>query len=148
MLSLTEKLTQDMKIALKNKEKEKLSTIRMVRSAIKKAEIDKKAQLTNDEIIEVIAREVKQRKDAIEKYEKAGREDLANKEKVELEVLESYLPKQLTDDELCDIIQNTIQQLGVTSKKEMKKIMETVLPQVKGRADGKRVSRLVQELLS
>lgn len=146
-MSLTEKLTQDMKTALKNKEKERLSTIRMVRSAIKKVEIEKKASLSDDEIIEVIAREAKQRKDAIEEYEKAGREDLVNKEKTELEILESYLPKQLTDDELREIIQDAIQQLGVSSKTEMGKVMGTVLPQVKGRADGKRVNRLVQELL-
>ncbi len=147
-MSLAEKLQQDMKLALKNKEKEKLSTIRMVRAAIKRVEIDNKAPLSDDQVLEVILREVKQRKDAIQEYEKAGRQDLLEKEKAELEVLEAYLPKQFTEEELQDLIQETIQQLGVTSKKEIGKVMKAVIPKVKGKADGKVVNQMVQKLLS
>lgn len=147
-MSLAERLQQDMKSALKNKEKEKLSTIRMVRAAIKKAEIDHKGPLNDEQIIEVIMREVKQRKDAVQEYEKAGRHDLVEKEKEELQILETYLPEPLTEEELTEIIQETIQQLGVTSKKEIGKVMKTVLPKVKGRAEGKAVNQIVQKLLS
>lgn len=147
-MSLAERLQQDMKLALKNKEKDKLSTIRMVRAAIKKAEIDHKGPLNDEQIIEVIMREVKQRKDAVQEYEKAGRHDLVEKEKEELQILETYLPEPLTEEELTEIIQETIQQLGVTSKKEIGKVMKTVLPKVKGRAEGKAVNQIVQKLLS
>lgn len=146
-MSLAERLQQDMKFALKNKEKEKLSTIRMVRAAIKKVEIDNKAPLNEEQVLELILREVKQRKDAMREYEKAGRQDLLEKEKAELEVLETYLPKQLTEAELQDLIQETIHQLGVTSKHEIGKVMKAVMPKVKGMADGKVVNQIVQKLL-
>lgn len=146
-MSLADQLQEDMKIAMRNKEKEKLLTIRMVRSAIKKAEIDAKEPLSDDEILDVIMREVKQRKDAISEYKKAGRDDLVQKENNELAILESYLPKQLTEEELREVIQTTIQKLGATSKKEMGKVMGAVLSQVKRKADGKTVNRLVQEML-
>lgn len=147
-MSLAERLQQDMKSALKNKEKEKLSTIRMVRAAIKKAEIDQKGPLNDEQIIEVIMREVKLRKDAIQEFEKAGRQDLVEKEKAELQVLETYLPEPLTEEELTGLIQETIQQLGVTSKKDIGKVMKTVLPKVKGRAEGRVVNQIVQKLLN
>lgn len=147
-MGLAERLQQDMKSALKNKEKEKLSTIRMVRAAIKKAEIDQKGPLNDEQIIEVIMREVKLRKDAIQEFEKAGRQDLVEKEKAELQVLETYLPEPLTEEELTGLIQETIQQLGVTSKKDIGKVMKTVLPKVKGRAEGRVVNQIVQKLLN
>lgn len=147
-MKLTYRLEQDMKTAMKNREKEKLSTIRMVRSAIKKAEIDQKNSLSEDEVLAVLVREIKQRNDAISEYKKADREDLVLKEQAELEVLSVYLPEPIAEDELRELIQRAIESLGVSSKKEMGKVMGVVLPQVKGRADGKKVSRLVQELLN
>lgn len=147
-MSLLEQLQQDMKTALKNKEKEKLSTIRMVRAAIKRAEIDQRGSLSEDQVLDVIVREVKQRKEAIAEYKKADRQDLVEKEQAQLAVLESYLPKQLTEEELEQLIRETIDQLGVTSKKEIGKVMKTVMPKVKGKADGKVVNQIAQKLLN
>lgn len=147
-MSLADQLMQDMKSAMREKDKMKLSTIRMVRASIKKAEIDHKATLNDDEVMGVIMREIKQRKDAINEYTKAGREDLAEKEQLELSILEVYLPEQLSEAELQEIVQKTISQLGATSKKEMGKVMGAVLSQVKGKADGKAVNQMVQQLLN
>jgi uncharacterized protein len=147
-VSLVEQLTQDMKNAMRNKEKTKLSTIRMVRSAIKKAEIDQKTTLSDDDVMAIMLREIKQRKDAIREYTKAERDDLVAKEQEELEILQTYLPEPLSEAELRELVQQTITQLGASSKKEMGKVMGAVLSQVKGRADGKAVNQLVQELLS
>lgn len=147
-MSLIEQLQQDMKSALKNKEKEKLATIRLVRAAIKRAEIDNQGPLNEDQVLDVILREVKQRREAIQEYEKANRQDLVEKEKAQLAVLESYLPKQLTEEELEQLLRETIEELGVTSKKEIGKVMKTVMPKVKGRADGKVVNQLAQKLLN
>lgn len=147
-MSLIEQLQQDMKSALKNKEKEKLATIRLVRAAIKRAEIDNQGPLNEDQVLDVILREVKQRREAIQEYEKAHRQDLVEKEKAQLAVLESYLPKQLTEEELEQLLRETIEELGVTSKKEIGKVMKTVMPKVKGRADGKVVNQLAQKLLN
>jgi len=137
-----------MKTALKNKEKEKLAAIRMAQAAIKKAEIDHQSPLNDEQILDVIFREVKQRKEAIQEYEKANRQDLVEKEKIQLEVLETYLPQQLTEEELEQIVKETINELNVTSKKEMGKVMKAVLPKVKGRADGKTVNQIAQRLLN
>lgn len=136
-----------MKEALKAKDKERLSVIRMVRAAVKKAEIDKRDSLTDEEVLDVILREVKQRKDAIDEYAKAGRQELADKERQELAILEQYLPQPLTEEELRAIVSETIQTLNVSSKKEMGKAIQAVMSQVKGRAEGKTVARLVQETL-
>ncbi|MGA8943116.1 MAG: GatB/YqeY domain-containing protein [Thermoactinomyces sp.] len=146
-MGLIKRLDQDMKLALKNKDKIRLSTIRMLKSAIKKEEIDKKHSLNDDEVIAVIMREVKQRKDSIAQYEKAGRDDLADKEKAEVEVLSAYLPEPLSDEELKDLVKQVIQEVGATSKADMGKVMGAVIPRVKGRADGRKVNRIVQEML-
>lgn len=146
-MSLTKQLDQDMKLALKSKDKNRLSTIRMLKSAIKKEEIDKKHSLNDDEVIAVIVREVKQRKDSIAQYEQAGRGDLADKEKAEIEVLSAYLPEPLSDEELKDLVKQVIQEVGATSKADMGKVMGAIIPKVKGRADGRQVNRIVQEML-
>jgi uncharacterized protein YqeY len=146
-VSLIQQLDQDMKAAMKQKDKETLSTIRMVRSAIKKVEIDKRGELSDDQALEVLVREIKQRKDSLQEYEKAGREDLASKEKREIEILSAYLPAQLTEEELLEIVKKAIADTGATSKKEMGKVMGVVVPLTKGRADGKKVNQLVQQLL-
>nr|WP_275402137.1 GatB/YqeY domain-containing protein [Shimazuella alba] len=140
-------MDQDMKAAMKQKDKETLSTIRMVRASIKKVEIDNRGELSDDQALEVLVREIKQRKDSLQEYEKAGRDDLASKEKREIEILSTYLPKQLTEEELRAIVDKAIAETGATSKKEMGKVMGAVLPLVKGRADSKQVNQLVQQLL-
>lgn len=146
-LSLLAQLDQDMKLALKDKNKSKLSTIRMLKATLKKVEIDKRRPLTDDEVLEVIAKEVKQRRDSIKEYENAGRDDLAEKEKEEKTILESYLPEQLTEEEVRSIVTEVVQEVGASSKADMGKVMSAVMPKVKGRADGRLVNRLVSEAL-
>jgi uncharacterized protein YqeY len=146
-MSLKERLKADMKEALKSKDKVKLSTIRMINSLIKNAEIEKRGELTDDEIVQLLMKYAKQRREAIEMYEKGGRPDLVEKEKAELAVVESYLPEQLSEEELRQIVTQAIQELGATSVKDMGAVMKAVMPKVKGRADGSTVNRIVKELL-
>jgi uncharacterized protein len=146
-LSLTNQLDQEMKMALKNKDKQKLSTIRMLKSAIKKEEIDKKRPLNDDEIISVIMREVKQRKDSLAEYKAAGRDDLAEKEQAEIDILSAYLPEQMSEEELKALVQQVIDEVGAGSKADMGKVMSAIMPKVKGRAEGRLVNRMVQEAL-
>lgn len=146
-MNLIQQLDQDMKAAMKQKDKEKLSTIRMVRAAIKKVEIDKRKELSDEDVLEVLVREIKQRKDSLHEYEKAGRTDLAEKEQQEIAILTTYLPAQLSTEELTEIVKTAIVETGASSKKEMGKVMGAVLPKVKGRADSKAVNQLVQQLL-
>jgi uncharacterized protein YqeY len=136
-----------MKMALKNKDKQKLSTIRMLKSAIKKEEIDKKRPLNDDEIISVIMREVKQRKDSLAEYKAAGRDDLAEKEQAEIDILSAYLPEQMSEEELKALVQQVIEEVGAGSKADMGKVMSAIMPKVKGRAEGRLVNRMVQEAL-
>jgi uncharacterized protein YqeY len=146
-VSLIQQLDQDMKAAMKAKDKDTLSTIRMVRASIKKVEIDKRTELNDDDVLEILVREIKQRKDSLNEFESAGRTDLAEKEKQEINILTNYLPEQLSEEELRQIVTDAIAKTGATSKKEMGKVMGTVLPHVKGRADSKLVNQLVQQLL-
>lgn len=108
----------------------------------------KKEELTADESLTVLSREVKQRKDSLQEFEKVGRQDLADKLQEELEILSAYLPEQLSEDELKQIISQAISEAGATSKKEMGKVMGLVLPKVKGKADGGLVNKIVQQMLS
>ncbi|SFJ09060.1 GatB/YqeY domain-containing protein [Thermoflavimicrobium dichotomicum] len=147
-MSLVQQIEQDMKTAMKNKEKQKVSTLRMLRASIKKVEIDKREALNDEEVLEVIMKEIKQRKDSLAEYEKAGRDDLVQKEQEELDILSQYLPEQLSEEELRAIVQEVILEVGASSKKDMGKVMGAILPKVKGRADGKVVNRLVQEYLA
>lgn len=137
-----------MKQAMKNKDKLKLSVIRMVRSAIKNAEIESKSTLSDDEIITVLNRELKQRRDSLQEFKNAGREDLVEGLLAEIEILHQYLPEQLSEQELKDIIQSVINEVGATSKKDMGKVMGALIPKINGRADGKLASQLVQEYLN
>ncbi|MGC8964703.1 MAG: GatB/YqeY domain-containing protein, partial [Brevinematia bacterium] len=128
----------------------KKQTLNLLKSAIKYKEIELKGsgkELTEEEIISVIQKEIKKRKEAMELYEKGGRKDLYEKEKAELEILESYLPKQLTEEEIKSIIAEAINSLGAKSPSDVGKVMKEVMPKVKGRADGNFVKRLVEESL-
>lgn len=151
-LSIKERLNEDMKSAMRAasadpEQRIRLSTIRLLNAEIKNAEILKKKELTDDEILEIIQRQVKRRKEAIEQYRKGNREDLAEKEEKEIAVLNNYLPEQFTDDELRALIKEAIQETGATSPREMGKVMSNLMPKVRGKADGKRVSELASELL-
>jgi uncharacterized protein YqeY len=146
-MSLSERLNEDMKQAMKSQDKFKLSTIRLIRATIKNLEIDLKRTLNDNEVLDILSREIKQRKDALQEFTKAGREDLADKVKAEAEFIAEYLPQQLTEEEIKVIVQQTIQETGASSKVDMGKIMSALMPKVKGRADGKLVNQAVQELL-
>lgn len=146
-MNLSERLNEDMKQAMKGQDKFKLSTIRMVRSAIKNLEIDLKRTLDDNEVLEILSREIKQRKDSLQEFDKAGRDDLAVPLKAEIEIISQYLPVQLTEEEIKVIVQQTIQETGASSKADMGKVMSALMPKVKGRADGKLVNQAVQQFL-
>jgi uncharacterized protein YqeY len=147
-VSLLERLNQDMKTAMKNKEKTKLSVIRMLRSEIKNEEIERQHTLNDEEVIEVLMRELKKRKDSLQQFEDAGRDDLVQQLREEIAVIEPYLPEQLSEEELRELVQQVVQETGASSKADMGIVMKAIMPRVKGRADGKLVNRLVQEVLS
>lgn len=144
MSTLKEELLEDMKIAMKEKDKDRLSVIRMVRAAIKNVEIDKRKELNDEEVIEVLAREVKMRRDAIIEYDKVGRQDVVQKLEEEIEILHKYLPRQLTREELVAIVDEVFTQVNPASPKDMGKVMSAIMPKIKGRADGKLVNELVK----
>lgn len=146
-MSLSDRLNEDMKQAMKSQDKFKLSVIRMVRSTIKNSEIDLKRPLDDNEVLDVLTREIKQRKDSLQEFTKAGRDDLADNLSAELVILAEYMPQQLSEEEVKAIVQQTIQQIGASSKADMGKVMTALMPQVKGRADGKIINQLVQQLL-
>jgi len=141
-------ILEDQKKAMKERSKQKLSTLRMLTSAIKNVEIEKQHELSDEEVLEVIARQAKQLKDAMKDFESGGRDDLLEKTKSELGVLEAYLPEQLSDEELEKVVKATAEKVGASSSADMGKIMGAVMGQVKGKADGNRVRAIVQKLLS
>lgn len=147
-MSILERLTEEMKEAMKSGDKERLSTIRLLRGQIKDAEINKRAALTDDEELTVLTNAAKRRKESIEAFSAAGRADLAEKEKAELTVIQSYLPLPLTDAEIEAIVNEAIATAGAQTIKELGKVMPLVVARTKGRADGKVVSDLVRKKLS
>jgi uncharacterized protein len=147
-MNLNEKLTADLKAAMKEKNKLKKDVIIMIRSDIKQWEVDKRQDVSDEEIIQIISKQVKQRKDSIEDFEKSGREDLVEQNRKEIEILHTYLPTQLTEAEVRGIVKEAIVKVQPESKSDMGKIMGMVMPQVKGRADGKLVNKIVNEELT
>ena len=146
-MNLSDRLTDDMKQAMKDKNKSVLSTIRMMRASIKNQEIELKRPLDDNEVLDVLSREIKQRKDSLQEFEKAGRLDLVENVAAEIEVISKYLPEQLTEEEIQEIVRQTIHELGASSKADMGKVMSALLPKTKGRADGKLVNQFVQQYL-
>ncbi len=147
MSGLLKKLQDEMKAAMKSGDKERLSTIRMLISEIKKVQIDKKKELSNEEIIQILQRYAKQRKESIKQYTEAGREDLAQKEERELKIVQEFLPQQLSEEEIEKIVEEAISETGASSMKDMGKVMKVVMEKVKGRADGSLVSSIVKKKL-
>jgi uncharacterized protein len=147
--SILERIQQDMVAAMKSQQAAALSTLRMLKSALMEAKTKKTkdATLTSDEEIEILQRYAKKRRESIEEFRKLGREDLVASEEAEITVTERYLPKAIDDAELKALVQAAISSTGATGPKEMGKVIGVVMPQVKGRADGSRVSRLVKESL-
>jgi uncharacterized protein YqeY len=148
-MSLLDRLNDDMKQAMKSKEKDKLSVLRMLKAALQNEAIKLgKSQLSEDEELTVLSRELKQRKDSLQEFENAGRADLVEKTKAEMEIVQLYMPKQLTEEELLEIVKQTIAEVGASSKADMGKVMGAIMPKVKGKADGSLVNKLVQQQLS
>ncbi|WP_018661428.1 GatB/YqeY domain-containing protein [Heyndrickxia acidiproducens] len=148
-MSLLERLNDDIKQAMKNKEKDKLSVIRMLKAAVQNEAIKLgKDELTDDEELTVLSREVKQRKDSLQEFEKAGRNDLVEKVQNELTYVGVYMPEQLSEGELLEIVKKTIQEVHAASKADFGKVMGAVMPKVKGRIDGSIVKNVVQQQLS
>lgn len=146
-MSIKAKLAEDMKTAMKAKDAARLSTIRMVNSVIKNREIDQRRELSDDEVAAVISSSVKQRKDSIEQFKAGGRQDLVDKEETEVAILMSYLPQQMTEDEIRAIVKSAVAETSSTSAKDMGKVMKAVMPKTKGKADGALVNKIVKELL-
>jgi uncharacterized protein len=146
-MGLKEKIDTDTKEALKAGAKEKVSALRMLTAALKNKQIDKRRQLTDEEIIETVNSLIKQRRDSIEQFAKGGRQDLVDKETAEIKILEAYLPPQLTREELDAKVREAIAQTGAQGAKDMGKVMKVLMPVVTGRADGRLVSELVKKAL-
>ncbi len=138
-------ILEDLKTAMKNQDKERLSVIRMVKGAIQMSELNKKHELSDEEVIDVISKEIKSRKDSINEFKKGGREDLIEKTQNEIAILSEYLPKQLTEEELNEIIDKIFDEVKPESSKDMGKIMKELKLQVNGKADMGLVSKIVKE---
>ncbi len=150
-MGVKERIQQDMKAALREGDKERLSALRMVMAAIKNKEIELKkadAGLTDEEVWGVLSSEIKKRRDAAEQYARGGRDDLARKEEEEIAVLQQYLPEQMDEDEIRALAREVITAVGAGSVKDMGKVMKELMPKVAGRAEGRVVSRVVKEELS
>jgi uncharacterized protein YqeY len=148
-MTLKEKLQQDLIQAMKSKNEIATSAIRMLKAAILRFETAGEKRTASDEdIIQITGKEIKQRRDSIDQFEKGGRGELAQKEKDEIAVLERYLPAQLSDSELRSIIKEIIAQTGATGKSDLGRVMGALMPRTKGKADGGAVNRIVQELLA
>ncbi len=145
---LKEKLMEDLKDAMKNHDEVKKNTVTMMRAAIKQIEVDKKVVLEDNDIVEIISKEAKKRKDALAEFEKAGREDLINQTNEELAIIKSYLPEELSQEELEKIIIDTIAEVGAETMKDMGKVMQAVKTKTAGRADGKTINEIVKAKLS
>ena len=144
---LKDVIFEDLKKAMKARDEVKVRTLRMVVAAIKNKLVDKK-DLGDEDVIEILTKEAKLRKDSIEEYTKANRDDLAQSEKEELEIIREYLPEKMDEDELRNIIIEAIDEQQVNSPSGLGLIMKTVMPKVKGRADGKQVNKMVRDILS
>ncbi|MFA7244376.1 MAG: GatB/YqeY domain-containing protein [Patescibacteria group bacterium] len=141
-MALSEQINTDFIAAYKDKDEAKSSVLRMLKSSIKNEEIAQKTSLSDDDVIKIIQREIKQRNDSIAEYDKGGRPDLSEKEKAEIDILNKYLPTQLSDDEIEAIVRKVAE-----NESDFGKIMGAVMPQVAGKADGNRVSAVVRKVL-
>ncbi len=150
-MSLKERLTQDLKDAMRNRDAVRLRTIRSLRAALLEKEIEERtggeATLTEEQELAVLQKQAKQRRDAIEQYEQAGREDLAEKEREELAVITSYLPRPLSEEEIREVLLEIIRETGASSPRDMGKVMGPAMSRLRGRADGRTVQALARTLL-
>ncbi len=146
-MSLLQRLDEDLKTALRESDRLKLSAIRLVKAEVKNRQIEKGRDLSDEEILSVISMFAKQRRESIEQFSKGGRNDLADQERRELAVLQAYMPQQLSPEELDSLILQAIQESAARDEKDMGKVMKVLMPRVKGVSDGKAVNNRVKELL-
>ncbi|HDN80772.1 MAG TPA: GatB/YqeY domain-containing protein [Chloroflexi bacterium] len=147
-MSIKEKIDQDLKEAMKQKDEHRKTALRMLKTAIRRAEVEKMRELTDEEVIAVIASEAKKHRQSIEEFAKGGREDLVEQEKRELAILESYLPKPLTESEIEEAARQAIEEVGATDPRQVGQVMRVLMPRVRGRADGRLVNKIVREILA
>ena len=147
-MSIFEQIDKDTIKALKDGDKERLTVLRGLKSDLKYKQIDSGEKLTDEKALEVLSRAAKQRRDSIEQFRQGDRDDLVQQEEYELEIITAYLPKQLSEDELRQLAEATIAELGADSPKQMGMVMKALMPKVKGKADGKMLSKLISELLA
>ncbi len=147
-MSLEERLVEEMKQAMKSSEKLKLSAIRMIRSALKNKEIELRKKLEDEEIVKVIQAMVRKGEESVEQFQTGGRMDLVEKEKSEIEIMKSFLPQPISQEEILKIIDQSIQETQASSMKDLGKVMKSVMPKIGGKADGKLINQLVKERLS
>ena len=146
-MTLSERINNDLKEAMKSKDSFRLSVIRMVKGAMQLAKPNPREELTDDDVITVISKQIKMRNDSIKEFEAAGRSDLVEQNKKEIEILNTYMPKQLSEEELTEIIDKVFEEVKTTSQKDMGLIMKNISPLVKGKADMSLVNKLVKERL-
>ncbi len=147
-MSLSDRLTADLHRAMRAGDTLRVSTLRLARAAIHNAEIERGRTLSDDEVVEVLTREMRRRREAIEAYTRAGRDDLARKESLELAILADYVPAPLSAEELRRIVAEAVERVGARDLRDLGRVMAAVMPQVRGRADGAAVADLVREVLS
>lgn len=143
-MSLKETLNNDIKTAMKAKDKETLAVLRMIKTAVQAAEIDKKEELNAEEELTILAREAKQRRESLAEFVKAGRDELVAKTETEIEIVERYLPKQLSVEEVKEVIATVAEKIGATTQKEFGKLMGAVMQELKGKADGNVIKEQVK----
>ena len=147
-MSLKEKLQSDLHQAMRSRDRVRVSVLRMLRSAIGYEEIDKKRDMDDPAVLDIISRQVRQRRESIQMYRDANRQELVDKETGELEILQEYLPAQLTEEELTALARHVIQQVGASGPGDKGRVMGRLMPQVRGKAQGGDVNRIVTALLS
>jgi len=139
---------EDLKSAMRNKEKRRKDTITMLRAAVKQREVDERKDMADDEILALIGKQVKQKRESIKDFQKAERVDLVEQAQEEIDILLAYLPEQLTEEEIDELVREAIEQTGASSMRDMGRIMGIVMPKVKGRADGSLISQSAKKLLN
>lgn len=147
-MTLLDTLNEDIKKAMKSKDKERLAVLRTMKATLQNETIKKESDLTDEEEFTLLAREMKQRKESLAEFQKAGRQDLIDTATIEISIVQDYLPQPLTEDEVRTIVSNAVKETGATDSSYFGKVMGIVMPQVKGKADGNQVNQIVKELLS
>ena len=147
-MSLKQRLMEDLKISMRNKDKTKKNAIILIKSAIKQQEVDQRVELQDEDIIDIISKQLKQKRNSIEDFKKGNRKDLIELTNQEISILKTYMPNQLSEEELEDIVKKAIEETNAETKKDIGKVMSKIMPQIKGRADGSKVNKVVMKYLN